>query len=407
MLMPVEDARKRILKAIKPLAAETVSLNDAAGRVLAKDVTAKVSNPPAEMSAMDGYAVRADDVTRAGARLDIIGTAHAGEVFETPVDVSQCVRIFTGAQIPPGADTIIIQEEADLSTSGETMTTTVSEHAGRWVRHMGQDFMEGDILLQAGRRLNAADLALLAASHNPVVEVARKPRVALLSTGDELVEIGTKPGPGQIVASNALMLKTMLEKAGAEVIDLGIARDTEDDLIAALDKARDMDMLVTSGGASVGDKDLIRDVFRSQGMKLDFWKIASKPGKPMMFGHLDDMPVIGLPGNPVSCAVCFVIYILGAVKRLQGMDTETAAHLPFIAARLEGDLPANGIRQEYMRATMAWGEDGVAVVMPFDRQDSALLGLLSKADAYVLREPEAPPALAGEIVQALPLDTLF
>jgi molybdopterin molybdotransferase len=391
-LLSVADAQALVLKDAQPLPAEATPLARAHGRVLAADLAALRTQPPAAVSAMDGYAVRAADVAAAPARLRLIGEVAAGHPFDSSVGAGEAARIFTGGVVPPGADTIVIQEHT--AREGAAVVVQKASAAGRHIRRAGLDFNAGDVLLRRGRRLTARDLALAAAMNHPVVPVHRAAKVALLATGDELVMPGTTPGHGQIVYSNGFALMAQVAAEGAEVIDLGIAPDRLDATIAAVARARALgvDVLVTTGGASVGEHDLVQKAFAAEGMALSFWKVALRPGRPLMHGHLGAMEVLGLPGNPVSAFVCGVLFLGPLLRRLAGRadlgpDTESAA--------LGCDLPANDERTDYMRAELAVRTDGTAIATPYAVQDSSMLAPLAKAGCLVVREPYAPAAAAG------------
>jgi molybdopterin molybdotransferase len=391
-LLSVADAQALVLKDAQPLPAENVPLAQAHGRVLAADLTALRTQPPAAVSAMDGYAVRAADVATAPARLKLIGEVAAGHPFDSPVGAGEAARIFTGGVVPPGADTIVIQEHT--AREGDAVVVQKASAGGRHIRREGLDFKTGDVLLRRGHRLTARDLALAAAMNHPTVPVHRAPKVALLATGDELVMPGTTPGHGQIVYSNGYALMAQVAAEGAAVTDLGIAPDRLDATIAAVARAKALgvDVLVTTGGASVGEHDLVQKAFAAEGMALSFWKVALRPGRPLMHGHLGAMAVLGLPGNPVSAFVCGVLFLSPLLRRLAGRadlgpDTESAA--------LGCDLPANDERTDYMRADLVVQPDGTSVATPYRVQDSSMLAPLARAGCLVIREPYAPAAAAG------------
>ena len=391
-LLSVADAQALVLKDAQPLPSEDIPLTQAHGRVLAADLKALRTQPPAAVSAMDGYAVRAADVATAPARLRLIGEVAAGHPFDHPVGAGEAARIFTGGVVPPGADTIVIQEHT--AREGDIVVVEKASAAGRHIRHEGLDFKAGDVLLRRGAPLSARDLALAAAMNHPAVPVHRRARVALLATGDELVMPGSTPGHGQIVYSNGYALIAQVAAEGGEVIDLGIAPDRLDATIAAVARAKALgvDVLVTTGGASVGEHDLVQKAFAAQGMALSFWKVALRPGRPLMHGHLGAMEVLGLPGNPVSAFVCGVLFLGPLLRRLAGRadvgpETESAV--------LGCALPANDERTDYMRAELACGRDGVMVATPYPTQDSSMLAPLAKAGCLVIREPYAPAAAAG------------
>jgi len=392
-LMPVAEALTRVLADAEPLAAEATPLADAHGRVLAADVVALRTQPPADVSAMDGYAVRSADVAKVPVKLKIIGEVAAGHPFRGTIGAGEAARIFTGGVLPPGADTIVIQE--NTSREGEAVVVITPSGKGKHVRDEGLDFKSGAVLLAKGRRLTDRDLALAAAMNHPTVPVHRCPKVALLATGDELVMPGGTPGFGQIVYSNGYATMAAARQEGCEVVDLGIVPDRLVETAAAVRCARDLgaDILVTSGGASVGDYDLVREALASEGLALSFWKVALRPGRPMMHGRLGRMHVLGLPGNPVSAYVCTVLFLLPLIRRLAGRSDVVP---PTETARLGCDLPANDERADYLRATLAISPDGVPVATPAPVQDSSMLMPLARADCLLVRAPFAPAAKAGE-----------
>lgn len=397
-MISVAEALAKVLAGVRPVAAEQVALTDGLGRVLAEDVAARLSHPPAAVSAMDGYAVRAADVATVPATLNVIGESSAGRGFAGPIAQGQAARIFTGAPIPDGADCIAIQEDCDARDGAVTVKETVK--AGKWVRPAGLDFSKGEVLLEAGRVLTARDVGLAAAMNVPWLMVRRRPRVAIIATGDEVVMPGDPLGPDQIISSNSVAIAAYVKALGGEPVNLGIARDTVESLTALLAGVRGADLLVTTGGASVGDYDLIKQVLGSEGLELSFYKIAMRPGKPLIFGRLGDVPVLGLPGNPVSTGVCSAIFLKPAMEK---MLTIRAKDRPAQSAVLGRDLPENDKRAEYMRATLSFAPDGTRVATPFDKQDSAMLAKLSHADCLVLRPALAPPAKKGERVEILML----
>jgi molybdopterin molybdotransferase len=398
--LTVEEALARIL-ADASATADVVQrdLLSAAGAVLAAPLVAKLTQPPFNSSAMDGYAVRSADVARLPATLDVIGEAAAGHGFGRPVAAGQAVRIFTGAPIPEGADAIAIQE--NTRRDGTRVTVVDGTIDPEYVRPRGGDFAVGDALIPADRRLTARDLTLAAAMGYGTLAVRRPPRVAILATGDELVTPGTMPGPNQIVCSNTLGIAAMLRAAGAEPQLLGIARDTRASLEAHVGEAAGADILVTVGGASVGDHDLVGPVLRDRGMALDFWKIAMRPGKPLMFGRLGPQRVLGLPGNPVSSLVCTRLFAVPLVRALIGLEPEPARAT---MARTAVPLGANGVRAHYMRARRRDGPDGGAEVTPAHSQDSSLMRPLAEADCLIVRPIGAPAVPAGGVVPILSLD---
>jgi len=400
-LIAVEEALARILDGAAPLGEERVALPAAAGRVLAEDLAASRGQPPFAASAMDGYAVRGADLGKPPARLKIIGEVPAGAVFSGKVGPGEAARIFTGAPLPRGADTVVIQENTERD--GDTVTVMDAAALGANVRPAGLDFREGDVLLNAGLRLEPRHLALAAAMNHARLPVRRRPRVGVLATGDELVAPGTEPGPGQIVSSNSAGIAALVTRAGGEAVDLGIARDEAAALAAGIGAARKkgVDVLVTLGGASVGDHDLVMRALEAEGLKLDFWRVAMRPGKPLMFGRLAGMRVLGLPGNPVSAIVCGLIFLKPLIAALLGLDA--AADGP-ATALLGAEVAANDRRQDYLRAGLQRNEQGQWVATPFGQQDSSMLALLARADCLIVRPPHAPALKAGASVEILPLD---
>lgn len=389
--MPVAEALQRVLAEASPLATESILLTDALGRVLAADIAATRTQPPADVSAMDGYAVRSADVASAPVTLTVIGEVAAGHPFDGAVKAGQAARIFTGGMIPEGADTVVVQEIA--KREGNAVSFDKPTAKGRNVRAKGIDFNEGQALLRQGRRLNDRDLMLAAAMNHAAVSVHHRPKVAIIGTGDELVMPGSVPGPGEIVYSNGYALTALAQREGAEARDFGIARDRLEDIGAAIKQARawGADILVTTGGASVGEHDLVQRALKAEGLDLSFWRVALRPGKPMMHGKLGGLQVLGLPGNPVSSYVCAFLFLVPLIRRLTGRsDVE---HVPE-GARLGRDLRENDERADYMRAILSPGVDGL-IATPVPSQDSSLMAPLAEADCLVIREPYAPFARAG------------
>jgi molybdopterin molybdotransferase len=389
--MSVAEALQRVLADARPLDAEMLSLNDALGCVLAGDVSALRTQPPAALSAMDGYAVRAADVARAPVTLGLIGEVAAGHPFDGSVGAGQAARIFTGGVMPQGSDAVVIQE--NTTRDGSAVTVQKPAAKGRNVRNAGIDFFEGQVLLQKGRRLSDRDLMLAAAMNHPTLSVHRWPRVAVLGTGDELVAPGATPKAGEIVYSNGFALMAMVRNEGAEVMDLGVARDRVEDITAAIRRARDSgaDILITTGGASVGEHDLVQRALAAEGLDLSFWRVALRPGRPMMHGKVGSMQVLGLPGNPVSSYVCAYLFLVPLIRTLAGRQDTARVPEP---ARLGRDMPANDERADYLRATLQDGSDG-PIATPLPTQDSSLMAPLAKADCLLIREPHAPAASAG------------
>jgi len=390
--MPVADALAAILAGAEPLAEEMIALDEAFHRVLARDVAALRTQPPQAMSAMDGYAVRAADAAKIQARLKVIGEVAAGRPFGQPIGPGEAVRIFTGGVVPDGADAVVIQE--DTVADGGSITLTEAAMTGRHIRPAGVDFRQGDVLLSAGGRLSDRDLSLAASMNYPELPVRRRPKVALLATGDELVMPGSTPGPGQIIYSNGYALRALARAEGAETIDLGIAADTIEATTAGIRRARDLgaDILVTTGGASVGDHDLVQDSLKAEGVAIAFWQIAMRPGKPMMHGRLGAMRVVGVPGNPVSSYVCTLLFVVPLIRALSGRKF---VHHVRETAVLGRDVGANDRREDYLRARLEERADGMLVATPVNHQDSSLLANLSAAGALVIRPPFAPAASAG------------
>jgi molybdopterin molybdotransferase len=390
-LMPVAEALRQVVAGAEPLGTETVALDDAFGRVLAADLAARRTQPPADVSAMDGYALRADDTASEPAALTIIGEVAAGHPFEGVVGPGQAARIFTGGVMPDGADCVVIQEVTERED--DRVVIKRSGIKGKNVRRKGIDFSEGQVLLARGRRLDDRDLMLAASMNYPQVEVYRRPKIAIVGTGDELVMPGTEPKPGEIVYSNGFALTALARSEGAEARDFGIARDRLDDIAAHVRRARDWgaDILVTTGGASVGEHDLVRKALQAEGLDLSFWRVALRPGRPMMHGRLGRLQVLGVPGNPVSSYVCSVLFLVPLIRTLSGRsDIER----PRETARLGRDLPANDEREDYLRATLSVGPDG-PVATPISAQDSSLMASLSRSNCLVIRPPHAPAAAAG------------
>ncbi|MFQ5626050.1 MAG: gephyrin-like molybdotransferase Glp [Methyloligellaceae bacterium] len=398
-MLSVDEALARVQSGLEPTGSETIPLEEGHGRVLAHGVAARMTQPPFNASAMDGYAVCADDLASIPCELSVIGEAAAGHPFDGEVASGQAARIYTGGAVPAGADTIVIQEETERK--GDRVTIKQASAHGAYIRPRGYDFAEGDILLEAGRRLGARDLALAAAMNVTHFKVRRKPSVAILATGDELVMPGGDLKAGQIVSSIPFGLGAMVENAGGLPERMGIARDTRESLSEHIARAREADILLTIGGASEGTHDLVQSALRAAGMTLDFWKIAMRPGKPLMFGQVGDQRVLGLPGNPVSALVCAQVFLIPMLEKLLGIK-DGAAGLK--TAVLASELVKNGQRQHYMRAIFENGSDGMRCVRPVSSQDSSLLSPLSQADCLIVRPPHAPAVAAGDTVAILPLD---
>jgi len=400
-LLSVKDALALILEGVTPLGPEDIPLVEADGRVLAQDLAAKRTQPPFPASAMDGYAVRADDIIDVPATLKMIGESAAGHGYCGKIGTGECVRIFTGAPVPEGADSIAIQENA--RADGDRITFSEPVEKGRYVRPAGMDFSEGATLLKAGQSLDPASLSLAAAMNHASLPARQKPVVAIIASGDELVLPGSEPAPDQIVASNSFGVSAIVARSGGEPLDCGIAKDTLASLEEKFEAASDADIVITLGGASVGDHDLVREALEARGVDLSFWKLAMRPGKPVMFGIGTEgdrkVRYIGLPGNPVSSLVCTYIFVVPLICSLLGLSPETPKH----PAKLAADLPENDQREEYMRATLEM-RDGESFVTPFKGQDSSLLGLYSKADCLMIRPAHAPASKVGEDCEIILLE---
>jgi len=392
-MISVDEALQRCFALVAPLGTETVPLRAALGRVMPQPALARLTQPPFPASAMDGYALQGDPAP--GDRFTVIGEAGAGHAFAGTVGPGQAVRIFTGAPVPEGATRVVIQE--DVEVKGRSIILRPNADKGSHIRPAGQDFREGDAL--SPRRLRANDLALLASMNHPDVTVTRRPVVAIIPTGDELVMPGEAPRADQIIASNSYALAALAEGVGAEARLLPIARDTEEELFTVLSMAEGADLVVTIGGASVGDHDLVGRVAESMGMERAFYKIAMRPGKPLMAGRLRGTPMLGLPGNPVSSIVCGHLFMLPMIRAMLGLGQ----HPPRTErAVLAQDTPANGPRTHYMRARLSPGS-GLPQITPFDRQDSALLTILTEADALMIHAKDGPALKAGTEVDYLPI----
>ena len=390
-MLSVADARDRILNLAAPATPESVHLTRGFGRVLVEPVIARHDQPPFATATMDGYAI-AEMAAKPGDVFTVIGAARAGGPWSGTVGRGQAVRIFTGAVVPDGAVRVVIQEDTEVD--GDSVRLTEALEGGDNIRAVGADFHHGD-RIAAPRRLGPYDLALAAAMNAAFVTVARRPSVAIIATGDELVTPGETPGSGQIIASNSYGLAALIERAGGRARILPIARDTQDSLTAALDLAADADLIVTIGGASVGDHDLVQAVAGELGLRLDFWKIAMRPGKPLIAGRLKDIPLIGLPGNPVSALVCAVLFIEPLILKMQGLDP---GELTYRAHVLAAGVPSNGPRTHFMRARLT-----EAGLVPARSQDSALLSVMAGSTVLIVREPHAPAANPGDPAQYLPL----
>jgi molybdopterin molybdotransferase len=396
-LMPVDEAKALVLAGVKPLGTEKVALEEALGRVLALDLHARHDQPPFAASAMDGYAISSKDVS-AGSQFRLIGTAAAGHPFRGKVKNGQAVRIFTGAVVPPDADAVLIQESA--SAEAGTITAIAAVERGQYVRARGQDFSKGQLLLKAGQQLSSRDIGLAAAMNHASLRVRRHPIIAILGTGDELVSPGRRLREGQITSSNNPALAAFVRWAGGVSLDLGIVPDDRQRIRTAIRRASAADILVITGGASVGDHDLVKASLEAEGIKIAFWKIAMRPGKPLMFARDRGLRILGLPGNPVSSLICARIFLKPLIDQFLGRP---APDIP-LKATLALPMRANDQRQEYARGRLDHGKDGGLIATPYVSQDSSMLRLLADANCLIIRLPFAAAASAGAQVLVLPLD---
>jgi molybdopterin molybdotransferase len=396
-MISVEEALARLLAPLAAVPPEQVSVADAVGRVLAENVAARRTQPPFAVSAMDGYAVRADDLGSIPVTLRIVAEIPAGAGFGGRLGPGEAARIFTGAPLPDGADTIVIQE--DTERAGDRVEIREGAPHGRYVRRAGLDFAEGEVLLEAPRRLTPRDIGLAAAMNRPWLFVHRRPRIAILSTGDEIVMPGDPIGPHQIVSSNALALSAFVTASGGVPVLVGNAPDDPDALRHIAAAASGVDLFVTTGGVSVGEHDLVRGVLSEDGLAIDFWEIAMRPGKPLMFGHYRGVPMVGLPGNPVSTLVCALLFLKPAIDKLSGLPEDPGAPP---TARLGAAVKQNDRRQDYLRARLARAADGALEAVPFEVQDSSMMRPLASSDCLVIRPPHAPALPAGSDVPIIP-----
>ncbi len=400
-MLSVAEAHARIVAAFSPLPSEIVSIADAAGRVAAAAPKARLTQPPADLSAMDGYAVRAEDVPAAPATVTLVGEAPAGGSYDHALKPGEAVRIFTGGPLPMGADSIVIQE--DTEANGSKITVLEAPTPGRHVRKAGLDFSAGDTPFPAGRTLTTRDVALAAAMDLPWLAVHRKPRVAILSTGNELVLPGEPIGRNQIISSSGVAVAALVRAWGGDPTLFDIARDEHAIIEQAIAAGAQHDVLITLGGASVGDHDLVQDSLKAQGFTMDFWRIAMRPGKPLMFAAKDRARVLGLPGNPVSTMVCALLFLKPAMERMVG---QTGALPTTTSARLAVDVKQNDQREDYVRSLATRQSDGSLLVEPHKIQDSSMLSVLAWCNALMIRPPHDPARKAGESVQIIDLSVL-
>ena len=395
-MISIEDARAHVLAGLVPTGSEIVPLADAWGRVTAADIEARLTHPPQDVSAMDGYAVRAGDaVPRV-----VVGASPAGHPWQGQMGPGQAVRLFTGSFVPTGADAVVLQEDTDVD--GTEITIRESIRPGQHIRRAGQDFREGEIMVRAGTRLTPRQIGVAAAANHAWISVRRRPVIAILATGDEIVLPGERLSEGGIVSSNSHALSALVRACGGVPLLLPIAGDTREAIAAAARDAQAADLLVTTGGASVGDHDLVASALSEQGLALNFWKVAMGPGKPLMHGHLGRLPLLGLPGNPISAYLCAALFLKPAIERLLGRPGDAPATVPAI---LSAPLPANDHRADHLRCRLAM-ENGALVAAPASRQDSAMLRILADADGIILRAPHAPPAATGDTVAVIRLDNI-
>ncbi|PZM10751.1 gephyrin-like molybdotransferase Glp [Rhizobium tubonense] len=392
-LLPVSEARERLLAKASPVArTEVLPLDQSAGHVLAADLKARLTQPPFNASAMDGYALRHEDLAEIGSILAVIGTSAAGHAFNGVVGKGEAVRIFTGAPVPEGADSVLLQEDAERLEASK-IRTTYSLRKGQHIRPRAQDFAEGDTVLAAGTVMDFARLTVAAAMNHPEVEVLCRPLVAILATGDELVQPGSTPGPAQIIASNTFGIAALARQAGAAVLDLGIIPDDRAALTSAIENARaaGADVIVTLGGASVGDHDIVQSTLVAAGMELDFWRIAMRPGKPLMVGSFGKTQVLGLPGNPVSSLVCGLLFLEPLIRKLASLPLFIRESTALAGVK----LAANDLRQDYIRAKLSKSSTGELLAVPFAKQDSSMMNIFAHSDCLIVRPPHAPELHVG------------
>ncbi len=392
-LLPVPEAQTTILNSVSELDREVVHLLTAPGRILATDASANLTQPPFDASAMDGYAVRFEDIADP---LNVVGESQAGKSYEGTLNPGEAVRIFTGAPMVDGADTVVIQE--NVTRNGDQIIINESKAKGANIRAAGGDFMMDEVLVERGTKLDARHIALLAAGNVPEVSVYRRPRVAILSTGDELIDVGGEVGPDKIVNSNVPMFVALVEEHGGIAINLGTARDTEESVKEKIAQVKDVDIFVSIGGVSVGDYDIIQDVLKDAGLKVDFWKVAMQPGKPIVYGDFNGVHYFGMPGNPSSAYVCFANFMLPAMNKMQGRGN---AGFKESYARLEHNVRAGSARINYMRGELREDENGEKWVSARLTQSSANLKPLSRSNCLLVRDMDAPEAKTGDLAKVV------
>ena len=395
-MIPVNEAIKLVADNVTLTNAEDVPLQQCLGRVLAEDVASRLSHPPVAVSSMDGYALKAADTAASPVNLYQIGVSQAGGGFDGVVGTGETVRIFTGAPLPKGTDAVQMQENSEVQDDHITIIQSVT--ANNFVRAAGMDFAAGDILIEAGTVLSARHIGLAAAMNQPALPVRRKPRVAILATGNEVALPGTDLGPSQIITSNSFALHAYVNAMGGDPVDLGIAGDTLEELYESLEGALNSDVLVTIGGVSVGDYDLVGQALAEKGLKQIFHKVAMRPGKPLLFGSIGNLSVLCMPGNPVSTGVCSILFLKQALSTMLGIKTTGR---PALTAILGSDLAKNDLRQDYIRARLETNDIGERTAQPFSLQDSAMQACFTEADCLIVRLPHAPLIKAGELVNIL------
>lgn len=395
----VQDALKLILKNISPTQTETIPITEVSSRILAEDLESKITNPPFDTSAMDGYAVHREDIIDLPILLKIVGEARAGSAFDGFIEKRECVRIFTGAPLPAGADHIVIQENTERN---DNFIKIINNNiASSNIRKRGCDFIEEKILLHKGSKLNSRSIMLAAAMGHSALCVQKKPIIAILATGDELAEPSEVPNPNQIICSNSYGILSLVQSSGAQGVLLGIARDTQEELITKFSKAEGADIIVTSGGVSVGDYDLVTPAFQSLGMKVQFWNISMKPGKPMLYGRIGKQIILGLPGNPISALLTARIFLVPLIEKLLNFKS---SELTTIRAQLTMSLEENGPRTHYMRAHIIKNSNGDFLVTPQTSQDSSLVSQFARANVLIIREAHAPKVEQNSLIDVHSID---
>ena len=401
-LLPVSEARENMLKNISSLSSEKCSIERAHNRIIAQDLTALLSHPAEAVSSMDGYAARISDIVDIPAILPQVGISSAGHIYNKRLLSGQLVRIFTGAVIPDGCDTIILQEDTKISQDG--IEINERPRLEQYIRASGLDFSAGDKIISKSSKLTARECALIALAGYHEVPVVKQPKIGVLTSGDELVPPGEKPQTGQLVNSNNLLLCALIRACGGIAVDLGILPDKSGALIEYLEECPNLDLIITTGGASVGDHDYIaKDINKSANSELYFWKIAMRPGKPLMFGHYKNIPFLGLPGNPVSVGVCSVLFLEPIIKQFLSQDP----NLVFSSALTTNSLPENDGREEYLRAKLSVDDEGNKQVSAASKQDSSMLATLASADCLIQRPAHSPRIEAGAPVPILNFPALF